>query len=101
MIIMKKYILIFSVLAMLITSGCAYKRYNTNSPDLISEQQAFKIALDKAEVLENEIVLKKSKLEFDDGIYKYEFEFRKGKTEFNIDVKADDGTIIEFEADND
>ena len=101
MIIMKKYILIFSVLAMLITSGCAYKRYNTNSPDLISEQQAFKIALDKAEVLENEIITKKSKLEFDDGIYKYEFEFRKGKTEFNIDVKADDGTIIEFEADND
>lgn len=98
---MKKYILIFSVLVMLITSGCAYKRYNTNSPDLISEQQAFKIALDKAEVLENEIIIKKSKLEFDDGIYKYEFEFRKGKTEFNIDVKADDGTIIEFEADND
>ena len=98
---MKKYILIFSVLAMLITSGCAYKRYNTNSPDLISEQQAFKIALDKADVLENEIITKKSKLEFDDGIYKYEFEFRKGKTEFNIDVKADDGTIIEFETDND
>ena len=55
---MKKYILIFSVLAMLITSGCAYKRYNTNSPDLISEQQAFKIALDKADVLENEIIIK-------------------------------------------
>ena len=96
---MKKFILIFSVLVMLISSGCAYNSYNTNSPDLISEEQAIKIALDKASVSENEIIIEKFKLEFDDKMYKYELEFKKGKTEYDAEIKADDGTVISWEMD--
>ena len=82
-------------MTVLILSGCA----KSNPQDLISEEKAIGIALDKAGVSENEIIIEKFKLDFDDGIYKYDFEFRKGKTEYDAEIKADDGTIISWEMD--
>ena len=92
---MKKRVLILLVMTVLILSGCA----KSNPQDLISEEKAIGIALDKAGVSENEIIREKFKLDFDDGIYKYDFEFRKGKTEYDAEIKADDGTIISWEMD--
>ena len=41
------------------------------------------------------------KLEKDNGIYVYDVEFRKGMTEYNADIKAEDGTILEWDVDID
>lgn len=67
----------------------------------ISEEKAKKIALDKAGLKDADVKFIKIKLDKDDGILKYEVEFRKGLTEYEIDVKADDGEIIKFEKDLD
>ena len=65
----------------------------------ISEETAKKIALEKAGLKENEVDFIKVKFERDDGIYIYDVEFRKGFTEYNADIKADDGKIIEWDVD--
>lgn len=92
---MKKGLLILLVLTVFFISGCS----KSNPQDFISEEKAIGIALDKAGVSENEIIIEKFKLEFDDGIYKYDFEFRKDKTEYDAEIKADDGTVIGWEMD--
>ena len=94
---MKKQLLLLTILTIFVLGGCA----KSNPQDLITEEKAISIALDKAGVSENEIIIEKFKLEFDDGIYKYDFEFRKGKTEYDAEIKADVGTVIGWEVDYD
>ena len=66
---------------------------NTN---VISQDEAKKIALDDAGVTESEASFSKASLERDDGIVKYEIEFHANGVEYEYDVAADDGTIINF-----
>lgn len=42
----------------------------------------------------------RQKLEEEDGIYVYEIEFKKDKTEYEYTIKASDGTILEYDIDN-
>lgn len=67
----------------------------------ISEEKAKIIALDKAELSEEEVNFIKIKFEKDDGIYIYDIEFQKGYTEYNADIRADDGKILEWDVDID
>lgn len=65
----------------------------------ISEKSAKKIALDKAGVKEDEVSFVKVELDMDDGIWRYEVEFKKGFKEYNAEIKADDGKILEWDVD--
>ncbi|KZE39038.1 hypothetical protein AV656_09085 [Bhargavaea cecembensis] len=69
------------------------------APDnLIKEEEAIKIAKAKAgsaaEVIESE-------LDEDDGRWNYEVELRDGKIEYEVEIDAENGNIIDFEKDED
>lgn len=72
-----------------------------SSSDFIGEDKAREIALEKAGLSASEVVFDRTELDFDDGIYRYEVEFRQGNTEYDADIKADDGTIISWDIDRD
>ena len=67
----------------------------------IGEESAKQIALEKAGLKENEVNFIKTEFERDDGVYIYDVEFRKGITEYNAEIKADDGRILEWDVDID
>ncbi len=73
----------------------------TSSPQeqFIGEQKAKEIALAQAGLAENDAKFTKVKLEKDDGIWKYEIEFRKDFTEYEMDINALDGNILSWEID--
>lgn len=75
------------------------KPKTVDETNFIGEEAAKKIALDKAGLSENEVTFLKIKFERDDGIYKYDVEFRKGITEYNAEIRADDGKILEWDVD--
>ena len=65
----------------------------------ITEAQAYKAALKHAGISEKKASLKKSELDFDDGIQKYEIKFTSGLTEYEYDINAADGSVLGFERD--
>lgn len=67
----------------------------------IGEEKAKSIAMERAGVSENEVVFERTELEKDNGIWQYEIEFKKGRTEYDADIKADDGTMLSFDVDYD
>ncbi|MBR5307538.1 MAG: PepSY domain-containing protein [Clostridia bacterium] len=67
----------------------------------IGEERAREIALEKAGLKESEVTLIKVKLDRDDGRYVYEIEFRRGLTEYEAEINAEDGRILKFEKDFD
>ena len=68
---------------------------------VITGEQAKKIALDKAGVSERDAKLLKVELDKDDGILKYEVEFKTGNKEFEADINALTGEIIKWDAEID
>ena len=66
----------------------------------ITKDKAKAIALQHAGLNESEVRIKKVKLDYDDGRADYEIEFRKGRTEYEYKIDAVDGTILEFDMDN-
>ena len=73
----------------------------TPADSYIGEDRAREIALNKAGLSEKDVVFTKTKLDFDDGVWQYEVEFRKDNTEYDVDIKADDGTILHYDVDVD
>jgi len=73
------------------------KQIDTSS--FIGEEKAKEIALSKAGLSTSDVIFKKTKLDFDDGIWHYEIEFRQNRTEYEADIKADDGSILKWEID--
>ena len=69
--------------------------------EFIGEERAKEIALEKAGLKESEVTLIKVKLDRDDGRYVYEIEFRRGLTEYEAEINAEDGRILKFEKDFD
>ena len=76
---------------------------NAETPTLaepeISADKAKEIALARAGLRESEVTLEKVRLDFDDGVWKYEVEFKKGNIEYDVEVNAKDGKILSFEKD--
>ncbi len=71
----------------------------TNPGNVIGEEKAKEMALSRAGVTADGVTFEKVKLDLDDGVWRYEVEFRKGNTEYDVEVKADDGAILEYEKD--
>ncbi len=76
-------------------------RQTQNNPDipLIGENKAKEIALERAGLTAEEVIFDRVELDRDDGVLKYELEFRKGSTEYDVEIRADDGTVLSFEKD--
>lgn len=73
----------------------------SSSGKYISEDEARRIALDKAGFSESEVVFTKSKLDYDHGIAVYEIEFREAAAEHEFDISAETGEIAEYDIDYD
>ncbi len=67
----------------------------------ISLDQAKKTALDHAGLNENEVRFSSAKLENDDGKYEYDIEFYKDNVEYEYEINAVTGEIIDSEIDYD
>lgn len=74
---------------------------NTTSSDYISEASAKQIALDHAGVLESDTKALTIKLDLDDGVAEYEVEFYVGKVEYDYEINATTGSVIDFSKDYD
>ncbi len=72
-----------------------------DTSSFISEERAREIALEHAGLSANDVVFERTELDFDDGVWQYEVEFNHGKTEYDADIKASDGTILEWAVDID
>lgn len=77
------------------------KDKDTVQQELIGEERAKKIALEHAGLSEKDVIFERTELDRDDGIVKYEIEFRQGRTEYDVDIHAYDGKILSFEKDID
>ena len=67
----------------------------------ISAEKAKAIALQKAGLSADDVVFEKTELDRDDGILKYEVEFKYGRTEYSAEINAQNGQIVDWEADLD
>lgn len=72
---------------------------STGSANYIGVDQAKAIALKNAGLSAGEVTFTKAKLEKDDGVRKYEIEFRKGGTEYEYEIDAATGAILECDVD--
>ncbi len=72
-----------------------------SAENIISEEEAKQIALNKAEITADGVFFDRVDLEKDDGIWKYEIAFRKDRTEYDIDINAENGEIVSWEIDTD
>ena len=75
------------------------KKEKVDKSDLITENEAKKIAFDKAGLKEKDVTYIKLELDFDDGLWKYEVEIRDGLKEYDADINAETGKIIKWEVD--
>ena len=81
-----------------------YAPQQTQSPSssaAITVDQAKSIALERAGVSASDAIFTKAKLDYDDGIQKYEIEFRVGRMEYECDVNAQTGTITDYSVEYD
>ena len=72
-----------------------------DTSDFISADKAVQIALEKAGLSAKDVRIGRTDFDYDNGIWHYEVEFRQGNVEYDVDVKAEDGTILSFEKDID
>lgn len=72
-----------------------------DTSNFIGEDKAKEIALEKAGITAEGVAFDRMELERDNGVWEYEIEFRKDRTEYDIEIKADDGTILSWDIDND
>lgn len=62
----------------------------------IGVEQAKAIALRHAGVTEEQVRMKKQKMDYEHGVKVYEIEFYVGNVEYEYDIKADTGEILKF-----
>ena len=67
----------------------------------IGEERAKEIALERAGISPEGVIFDRVELDRDSGVWHYEVEFRKDRTEYDADIKADDGAVLSFESDFD
>ena len=68
----------------------------TKSSKYIGVASAKSIALKHAKLKSSKVIFTKAKLTTDDGIKVYDVEFRTGSTEYDYEINAKTGRIIEF-----
>ena len=66
----------------------------------ITAAEAKQIALDHAGLAADGVVFENIGLDYDNGIYHYDVEFRVGQLEYEYEIHAGTGEILSFEKDN-
>lgn len=79
---------------------------NSNPTDeeksrFIGEEKAKEIALKKANVTTESVIFDRVELERDDGVWKYEVDFKKDTTEYDAEINATDGSVLKWEVEKD
>lgn len=67
----------------------------------ISEEKAKSIALEHAGFKESEVKFLHVELDYDDGVLRYEVDFRQGNYEYDYDIDANTGKILSYDKDID
>jgi uncharacterized membrane protein YkoI len=81
------------------TPSVAYGEVNKSQ--YIGKDKALKIALAKAGLNKSQISDYRVEFECDDGVITYDVEFYSGSTEYEFEIDATTGNIIEYETDGD
>ena len=78
----------------------SYSNFQSSSTqNLISSDEAKNIALQHANLTDNQVTFIKVSQDYDDGIHIYEVEFYYNNREYNYDINAINGTILSYEQD--
>ena len=72
---------------------------SSSTQNLISSDEAKNIALQHANLTDNQVTFIKVSKDYDDGIHIYEVEFHYNNREYNYDINAINGTILSYEQD--
>lgn len=70
---------------------------SNNTGDIMTEEQAKQIALDHAGLSSSEVTFLKVKLDYDNGVPEYEVEFYKDSLEYDYEIHAISGAILEVD----
>ena len=68
--------------------------------DEMSLEDAKQIALDEAGVKESDVTMKEAYPKIENGNKHYKFEFIHGETEYEVEVDAISGAVVDFEKDS-
>jgi len=74
---------------------------NVSEKQYIGKDKAKQIALNHAKVLESDTTLLQVEYDYDDGIIIYDIEFNVGNIEYDYEIKAIDGMILESNKESD
>lgn len=72
---------------------------NMNSTGNISVDEAKRIALSHAGLTSSQVTFKRTELEVDNGVQKYEIEFYYNNREYSYEINAKTGAILSYEQD--
>lgn len=72
---------------------------NANNTPNVSLDKAKQIALSHAGLTSSQVTFKRTELDFDDGIQKYEVEFYYNNREYSYEINANTGDILSYEQD--
>ena len=96
-----KILIICVLAAALIAAGVIYLvRQTRNDELLIGEERARQIALSDAGLAANQVTKTKTKLKLDDGVWYYDVEFRTIALEYEYEIEAYTGAILEKDIDD-
>ena len=103
-------VLLCMLLIVVFASGCVMgvknrsvdkSQIKADTANFIGEDRAKEIALEKAGISSDGVVFDRIELDYDDGRWEYEVEFRKERTEYDVVIGAEQGDVISFESDPD
>lgn len=96
-----KILIICILVAALITVGVIYLINQTRNDELlIGEERAQQIALSDARLAENQVSKLKVRLKLDDGVWYYDVEFRTIALEYEYEIEAYTGAILDKDIDD-
>ncbi len=96
-----KILIICILVAAFITVGVIYLINQTRDDELlIGEERAQQIALSDARLAENQVSKLKVRLKLDDGVWYYDVEFRTIALEYEYEIEAYTGAILDKDIDD-
>ena len=72
---------------------------NNNTSNKITEEKAKEIALNHANLSQNDVTFIRSNIDYDDGFTAYDVEFYSNNQEYDYKIDANSGDIIEYDLD--
>jgi len=80
-------------------STTSQSNINNNTSNKITEEKAKEIALNHANLSQNDVTFIRSNIDYDDGFTAYDVEFYSNNQEYDYKIDANSGDIIEYDLD--